>query len=80
MWTVDNRKWKCQHISLKSRQMKTVSKELILELKVSTHDFKVLTHEDNRQSGNKMSTHRIKESTHENSEQIFKYDNEGVNA
>ena len=33
--------------------MKIVSKELILELKVSTHDFKELTHEDSGQSENK---------------------------
>ena len=50
--------------------MKTVSKELILELKVSTHDFKVSTHEDNRQFENKVLAHRVKESTHEVSEQI----------
>ena len=36
---------KCQQIGLKSRHMKTVSKELFLKLKVSTHDFKVSTHD-----------------------------------
>ena len=73
--------------------MKIVSKEWIMELKVSTHDFKVSTHEDSRQSKNEVlthqikesrqfknevSTHRIKESTHKDSEQIFKSKNKGV--
>ena len=42
--------------------MKIVSKEWIMELKVSTHDFKVSTHEDSRQSKNEVLTHQIKES------------------
>ena len=34
---------------LRSQHMKTVSKESILELMVSTHDFKELTHENSVQ-------------------------------
>ena len=36
-------------MTLKSQHIKIVSKELILELKVSTHDFKESTHEDSVQ-------------------------------
>ena len=68
--------------------MKTVSKELILELKVLKHDFKESTHEDSIQRigsglegvdtcrqwtyGIEVSTYDIEVSTHINRDQIFK--------
>ena len=48
---LESKNEKYRHISLKSQHMKTLSKKLILDLKVSTHDFKE-------------STHDFKESTH----------------
>ena len=53
------KKWKYvlgkrhQHMILWCQNMKTVNKEMILEMKVSTHDFEESTHEDSRQSENK---------------------------
>ena len=51
--------WKCRH-------MKIVTKELILELKVLTHDFKVLKHEDSSKSRIEVLTHDTKVSTYVN--------------
>ena len=51
-------------MGLRCRHMKIVSKELIMELKVSTRDFKVSTHEDNSKFRNEVSTHDTKVSTH----------------
>ena len=47
------------------RHMKTMSKKLILDLKMSTHDFKELTH------GIELSTHDIEVLTHRDRDQTF---------
>ena len=41
-----------RHMIMWCRHMKTVHKEVILEMKVSTHGFEESTHEDSRQSEN----------------------------
>ena len=62
------------HYGQKGLHMKTIYKDLIMELKVLTHGFKESTHEDKGQSlkmNDQESTHELKVSTHRDKRQGF---------